>query len=191
MILLLVLVAIGYPLNVYRTGRNVQSDLQADYDKYARSQSECLRENISETGLTDSDLSQMLPYLVGLSLTEIIDTSGEPGNDPISVNEEMIWVLQKWFPNFLEADRPALLEVFTFCRGATSPVYDQAVALREWVEDGTFATSWIRNSFPNDELRVLDYRSGNIVTGEEALEVMSRVLDPVHRGLSSYQGTVV
>lgn len=178
-VLLALLLTVLYMANLYRTGNNMQSYLQSKYDEYAEGDRECLEEANQYISLSDDELDYLMPYLLSLMQTEIVDAGGEPGNDPQAVEAELVNMLNSASPGFLQSDLPGLLENVLDCRGASSPLYDEADSFQNWINGGSFATEWIRGSYPTDDLELFDYRSSNTVDGQDALDLMLRVADPL------------
>lgn len=182
-VILVVIIAFSIINSVYslrNEGERQEQDLTALYGQSINSLSTCFDQGNVAAQVTEREYESIKDILVGAVSARYVDANGNPTNATGALGGgQLISALQESYPQIDQRSWQNLQTLVIGCRdefqGKQDRIQSYAASYNRWrVTDNVF-NSWIKSSFPSNELKVTT-PSGDTLYGQSAYDRITRVV---------------
>lgn len=170
---------IGYTNSVRNAGERQEQTLSGLYNTSIISLSTCFDQGRIAAQVTEEEFAAVQEVLEGAVSARYVDASGNPTDaSGVFAGGQLISALQEQYPEIDQRSWQNLQTVVVGCRdefqGTQERIQASAVSYNQWrVSDVPVFNSWVKASFPSDELRITT-SNGQTLYGQAAYDQITR-----------------
>ena len=177
--LLSVLAIFNYRISVENEGEVLQQRVEQVYASAQNSLSACLDQGQVAAQVADAEFDRLKDVLSAAVSARYVDAQGNSTSAEEAVGGGALFsAVVEAYPDIDSESFERLQDVVVGCRDEFQNDQDRLLSevakLEEWRQTGNIWSDGIRQGFPTDELRVIDFATGVELRGEAALELMRR-----------------
>ncbi|MGV9001866.1 MAG: hypothetical protein ACOH18_02830 [Candidatus Saccharimonadaceae bacterium] len=170
----------GYAVSQRNEGEQQEQDLTALYSQSMISLSTCLDQGQVAAQVTQQEYESIKNVLVGAVSARYVDANGKSTNASGALGGgQLISALQEQYPQIDQRSWQNLQTLVIGCRdefqGKQDHVQAYAASYNRWRVSNSAFNSWIKSSFPSDELKVTT-ATGDTLYGRSAYDRIVRVV---------------
>jgi len=171
---------ISYTISVRNEGERQEQDLTALYSQSVNSLSTCFDQGQVAAQVTQKEYESIKDILVGAVSARYVDANGDPTNASGALGGgQLISALQEQYPQIDQRSWQNLQTLVIGCRdefqGKQDRIQSFAANYNKWRVSDDLFNSWIKSSFPSNELKVVT-ASGDSLYGLAAYDRIVRVV---------------
>ena len=168
-----------YRKSVENEGQALQERLEQTHQMAQNSLSACLDQGQVAAQVADQEFTRLEDVLAGAVSARYVDSDGRALNGDAASGAAFSAIVEA-YPDVDQASFQNLQAIVVGCRdeyqGAQDRLFNEATVLETWVQTDNIWNQEIKNNFPTDGLETIDYDTGEVLTGQAALDHMTRVI---------------
>lgn len=170
-----------YSFGVRNEGEAMQERIEALYNQSRTSLSACIDQGNVAAQVTVQEYENLKDILTDVASARYVDAEGNPTNaSGVLGGGQLISALSEQYPQIDQRGWLNLQSLVIGCRddfrNAQDRVFIDAAGFEQWkLTDNPFNT-WIKDDFPTSTLNVENLATGDMLTGQAALDYMTRVI---------------
>lgn len=170
-----------YSFGVRNYGEAMQERIEALYNQSRTSLSACIDQGNVAAQVTVQEYESLKDILTDVASARYVDAEGNPTNaSGVLGGGQLISALSEQYPEIDQRGWLNLQSLVIGCRddfrNAQDRVFIDAASFEQWkLTDNPF-NAWIKDDFPSSTLNVENLATGEMLTGQAALDYMTRVI---------------
>ncbi len=179
-VIIIVLIAVSYTFSVRNQGERYEQRLTQLYGESVNSLSTCLDQGQVAAQVTKQEFESIKEILVDVAAARYVDDEGDTTDaSEVLGGGSLFSGLQEAYPQIDQRSWQNLQTVVVGCRdefqGAQNRVLNEARLFNEWRVSDDLFSSWIKQSFPSNELKVVT-ANGDTLYAMSAYDRITRVV---------------
>ena len=167
--------------SVQNEGERTQERIEALYKMSRASLSTCLGKSDIAAQVTEQEFKRLQDLLTHVAAARYTE-NGQPTTASGALGGgQLISALQEAYPQIDQRSWQNLQTIVVGCRGefesSQNRIFIDAASFEEWIQTDNVFNAIIKNNFPSDSLDVEVLATGETLTGAQALEYMTRVIE--------------
>lgn len=172
---------VNYRKGVENEGEAMQERVEQTLQNAQNSLSTCLDQGQVAAQVAVEEYKQLKDILTQVISARYVNPNGEPTSAEEAVGGGSLFsVIVEAYPTISPAIFENLQDVVVGCRdeyqGSQDRLFNEIQVFETWIQTDNFWNQGIKNNFPKDSLETVDFATGEIIHGQEALDYMSRVI---------------
>lgn len=170
-----------YRVSQENEGEALQERVEQIHSSAQNSLSTCLDQGQVAAQVADAEFDRLKEILTDAVSARYVSQDGTATSASEALGGGQLFsAVVESYPEIDQASFQNLQDVVVGCRdeyqGSQDRLFNEIREFETWIQTGGIFSQGIREGFPTDGLEVIDYSTGETVTGQEALNYMSRVI---------------